>query len=61
MSSEREYLPWITAINRLRYITDMLESTSAYGNYQSYLTDLIKPLYDSIGWEVKPTDTWLIR
>ena len=59
MSKETEYLPWNIAISRLAYITNMLESTSAFGNYQNYLINLIKPIYNTLGWEEKPQDTWL--
>jgi hypothetical protein len=61
MSQETEYLPWNIAISRLSYITNMLESTGTYGNYQNYLIDLIKPIYNRLGWEEKSTDTWLQR
>jgi hypothetical protein len=59
MSQETEFLPWRTAINRLSYLIEMLDTSKVYGQFQNYLTDLIKPLYDQLGWEVKENDTWL--
>jgi hypothetical protein len=61
MSQETEYLPWRTGINRLSYVIEMLESTSAFGNFQNYLIDLVKPLYNKLGWEEKESDSWLQR
>lgn len=61
LSDEGEYLPWITAINRLRFVIDMLESTSVYSKFQSYLIDLITPIYTKLGWEQKASDSWLER
>ena len=61
MSQETEYLPWSIAISRLNYLTNMLESTSAFGKYQTYLVRLINPIYNTLGWEQKPNDTWLLR
>jgi hypothetical protein len=39
----------------------MLESTSVYGQFRSYLIDLIVPIYNKLGWEQKSTDSWLDR
>lgn len=61
MSKETEYLPWNVAISRLTYITNMLESTSAFGKYQSYLINLISPIYNELGWVEKDDDSWLQR
>ena len=61
MSQETEYLPWSIAISRLNYLTNMLESTSAFGKYQTYLVRLINPIYNTLGWEQNPNDTWLLR
>ena len=61
LSEEVEYLPWLTAINRLRFTTDMLESTNLYAQFQNYLIDLITPVYNKLGWEEKKTDSWLDR
>ena len=61
LSDEVEYLPWITSINRLRYSIDILETTSVYSQFQAYLSNLIVPIYNKLGWEIKPSDSWLNR
>ncbi|CAH1790157.1 unnamed protein product [Owenia fusiformis] len=48
--NEREYIPWWTAIENLRYITRMLGSTGSYGDYNKYILKQILPLYDFVGW-----------
>jgi hypothetical protein len=37
----------------------MLDSTAAFGNYQNFVIDLITPLYNRLGWDVKGSDKWL--
>ena len=61
LPNENEYFPWVTTISRLRYLTDMIESTTAYGNLQEYLRQLISPIYKKLGWESKKEDSWLQR
>jgi hypothetical protein len=61
LSQEIEYLPWSVAINRLGYISNILDSTSAYGNFEKYSADLIEPIYNKLGWVEKQNDTWLER
>jgi hypothetical protein len=61
LSFETEYLPWSTTLIRLGYITDMLEATNAYGNYEKYLINLILPIYNKLGWIESSSDSWLER
>ena len=61
LSKETEYLPWSTTLIRLGYITDMLDSTSAYGNYEKYAIGLILPIYNKLGWIESSAETWLER
>ncbi len=37
----------------------MLDSTAAFGNYQNFVIDLITPLYNRLGWDIKSSDKWL--
>ena len=46
-------------LTRLGYFTNMLDSTTAFGNYQNFVIDLVTPLYNSLGWDVKSSDKWL--
>ena len=59
LKKETAYLPWIATLNRLSFFTNNLESTSAFGSYESYLVDLITPMFNALGWDEKSTDTWL--
>ncbi len=59
LSKENEYLPWKTTLTRLEYITSMLDSTSAYGNYENYLAELITPIYNKLGWKENEKGKWL--
>jgi hypothetical protein len=59
LSKETEYLPWSTTLTRLRYFTDMLDSTSTFGNYEKFVVDLITPMYNRLGWIEKESDGWL--
>ena len=61
LTKETEYLPWSTTLIRLGYITDMLDSSSAYGNYEKYAVNLILPIYNKLGWNESSNDTWLER
>lgn len=57
--SKVEYLPWRTGINRLSYLIDMLESTSAFGKFEKYLVKLVEPIYYKLGWQEQDDDSWL--
>ncbi len=40
----------------------MLVSTSVYGDYQMYMSSLIRQFYNKLDWEEKPlNDTWMER
>ncbi len=53
---ELDYLPWETAISGLGFFTDLLYSTNLFDSYKLYLVNLIKPLYNKLGWEDKEND-----
>ena len=59
LTKETEYLPWSTGITRLSYLTNMLDSTNAFGNYQNFVIDLVTSLYNSLGWDERPSDKFL--
>jgi hypothetical protein len=61
LSQELEYLPWSVAINRLGYIDNILDTTSAYGNFEKYVSNLILPIYNKLGWIEKTNETLLER
>ena len=59
LTQETEYLPWSTSITRLNYLTNMLDSTNAFSNYQNFVIKLVSSLYNSLGWDERSTDTFL--
>ena len=61
LSNEEAYFPWVTTISRLRYFSEMIDSTSVYSNFQKYLLKLITPIYNKLTWEESRTDSWLTR
>ncbi|XP_068228727.1 aminopeptidase N-like [Palaemon carinicauda] len=53
LRKEREYLPWASALNHLDYMELMLSETVASEPFKKFLLDLIVPLYEEFGFEVK--------
>ncbi|XP_072035872.1 aminopeptidase N-like isoform X2 [Amphiura filiformis] len=50
LTSERDYVPWVTVKDVTGYIGDMLGKTGAYGDFQKYMLHLVTPLYQDLGW-----------
>ena len=61
LKSDFELLPWDTAINRLAFYINMLETTEIYGDFNKYLLDLVEPVYSKITWLHNANDSWLDR
>lgn len=61
MATEDKELPWLALINRVGYFYNMIVSTSAYGNYQTFMSEIIRPLYNKLDWDAKPSDSWIER
>ena len=59
LAKETEYLPWMIAFDRLKYITDQMVFQPAYENLKKYYLGLIKPIYEKLGWNESEKDTWL--
>lgn len=59
---EFDYLPWTTFLNRIKYFTDIFDSTSSYAKMQNYLADIVTPYYRKLGWfEDVDADLWTDR
>ena len=58
---ETDELVWLAFMNRVEYFYYMFVSTSTYGDFQIFMSNLIKPYYSHLGWEEKPTDSWIER
>ena len=61
LTHEFEMLPWDAAINRLNFVTNMLETTEIYGDLNDYLMELAEPLYNKLTWDAAKDDRWLDR
>jgi aminopeptidase N len=64
--SERAYIVWERIIAGFSYIEQMIVSESSdltlYEKFQSYMIDLIRPIYNQLGWQEQSsivTDKWL--
>ena len=55
---ETDYLPWSTAINCLKYLTNMLDTKVSFGNYQKFVLELVTPMYNTLGWVEKDDESW---
>ncbi|XP_063229950.1 aminopeptidase N-like [Bacillus rossius redtenbacheri] len=51
LSRETDYLPWTSALNNLAFIDRRLVGSEAHGSFKSYVLGLLRPLYDSVGFE----------
>ncbi|CAF3749882.1 unnamed protein product [Rotaria sp. Silwood1] len=65
-SLERAYIVWERILAGLSYIEQMIASSSSdltlYEQFQSYIIDLILPIYTQLGWQEQSsmvTDKWL--
>ena len=59
LSKESEYLPWSVSMSKLTSISNVLETTTLFGSYVKYVTNLIKPLYDRLQWNENQFNSWL--
>lgn len=59
LKKDEDYIPWTAALDNLGYVSSQLERTSAYGSYMKFITALIEPQYQRLGFDAKPNDTHL--
>ncbi|XP_041649436.1 aminopeptidase N-like [Cheilinus undulatus] len=55
LSMERDYIPWQSALENLKYYILMFDRTEVYGALQAYLKKQIQPLFEHYK---KITDNW---
>jgi aminopeptidase N len=59
LPNEDDHLPWSIAINKLGYLKSLLDSTSIYGQFSSFLSNLVAPVYARLGgWNENKNETW---
>ncbi|XP_064114526.1 aminopeptidase N-like isoform X2 [Macrobrachium nipponense] len=61
LGNETEYVPWKSAVNKLESLVELFERTGGYGALQSYIKDMIVPLYESVGFEHNASDSLLTQ
>ncbi|KAL7638669.1 UNVERIFIED_CONTAM: hypothetical protein RMT77_011241 [Armadillidium vulgare] len=57
LSQETDYVPIATDLNQIEFLTYMFATTSLYGKWKAYMTDLAAPLYKSVGFRDRSSDT----
>lgn len=50
LSKETEYVPWNQALSSLGYFNTILGMRPAYADFKTYMTNLIRPRYNALGW-----------
>ncbi len=61
LPQETDELVWLGFLNRVGFFYNMFVATSAYGEFQSYMSGLVKTFYNKLDWEEKYSDTWIER
>lgn len=61
LSADEDYLPWDTFLdsNNINYYVKMLQTTEWYGGLQVYLSELVTPMYERLGWLERENENWL--
>ncbi|XP_063230541.1 uncharacterized protein LOC134535398 [Bacillus rossius redtenbacheri] len=59
LEQETDYVPWNSAVWALRFLDGRLQGAPAedYRLFQAYVLKLLGPAYDSLGFEVRTTDS----
>jgi hypothetical protein len=61
LPQETDELVWLGFLNRVSFFYNMFVTTSTYGEFQSYMSSLVKAFYNKLAWEEKSSDTWIER
>jgi len=57
--NDTDYLPWKMFLDQIKYYSHMLVTSEFNGRFQSFLADLVTPLYDTLGWKERKGENWL--
>jgi len=60
LDMEVEYIPWKSALNALEYVDLMLSRTEGYHNFKAYVSNLIKPVYEYVGFNDRAGDSHML-
>lgn len=61
LTVERDFVPFDSALTALGYIDGMLSATAGYADWQMYMTSLIDPLYNYVGYDESADDDHLLN
>ena len=59
LKSETDYIPWKAALTGFVYLEDMMKRTAGFGDLKTYLIGALQPLYERLGFEEQPDDSFL--
>lgn len=51
LAKENQYVPWSVAASKLTSLKRSLMFTPAFVDYNAYARALIKPIYETVGWQ----------
>ncbi|XP_017792513.1 PREDICTED: uncharacterized protein LOC108574433 [Habropoda laboriosa] len=56
LSKETNYFPWRAFFNSLTYLYKQFEGKDAFGTFKHYISTLLTPIYNKLGFEDSPSD-----
>ena len=59
LAKETDFIPWKSAVTGFVYLEDMMKRTSGFGELKHYLLATLQPLYDRLGFDEKPGESFL--
>jgi len=59
LSQEEDYIPWRAALNGFTYLEKMFKRTSGFGFLKSYMLTTLQPLFDRLGFNEIPGESFL--
>ena len=59
LTQETNYIPWSSAVTGFVYLEDMMKRSSGFGELKHYLLTTLQPLYDRLGFQEVPGETFL--
>jgi len=61
LKNEKDYIPWMSALNGFKYLESMMKRSPGYGDFRQYMISALQPLYDELTFEELGDDLGLDR
>ena len=61
LTQETDYIPWRAFFNNLNYLHKHMQGRDAYGAFKRYVSSLLLPIYNKLGFEDKETDSHVTK